>query len=451
MLRTKISGQCGFSSPFGASLMAVLLMFGATEIGNAQSPDTATPDQVTFAKDVAPILQRSCQTCHRPGNIGPMSLLTYQDVRPWARAIKQQIVQRNMPPWYIDRAVGIHRFKNDPSLSDQEIATISKWVDAGAPMGNAVDLPAPRKFEDGDRWHIGKPDVIVTLKKDVLVKSKAPDQWVDLPMEDLGIKINRYIQAVEVKPIKGVSVVHHAVATIHFDDEQGNEQQSLLEEYAVGKFGDIYADNTGRVMPAGAKVMLNLHLHANGTDTPTNVALGVKLYPEGFVPKHIEISQHVGDNEDFDIPPNTKNVRTDGYSVLLKPARITAFQPHLHNRGQAQCLELIYPPAQSAGRAPKETVSCVDRYHFDWHIVYHYDEDAQPIVPAGTILHVTSWFDNTAGNKFNPDPSNPVAFGQRTIDDMSFSWLTFYYLTDDEYKQALEERKTKGKKLTASN
>jgi hypothetical protein len=451
MPRLKIIGQAGSGSLLGATSTAILLVLGAAGIAKAQAPETQTPDQVTFAKDVAPILQRSCQNCHRPGNIGPMSLLTYQEVRPWARAIKQQIVQRNMPPWYIDRAVGIQSFKNDPSLSDQEIATISRWVDAGAPLGNAAELPAARKFEDGDRWHIGKPDVIVTLKKDVLVKSKAPDQWVDLPMEDLGIKINRYIQAVEVKPIKGVSVVHHAVATLHFDDEQGIEQQSLLEEYAVGKFGDIYADKTGRVMPAGAKVMLNLHLHANGTDTPANIALGVKLYPEGYVPKHIEISQHVGDNEDFDIPPNTKNVRVDGYSVLLKPARITAFQPHLHNRGQAQCLELIYPPAQSAGRAPKETVSCVDRYHFDWHIVYHYEEDAQPIVPAGTILHVTSWFDNTAGNKFNPDPSNPVAFGQRTIDDMSFSWLTFYYLSDDEYKQALDERKAKRKKLTASN
>src|SRR5579864_3733982 len=289
MPRMKIIGPYGFCSAFGATLMAVLLMLGATGIGKAQAPATQTSEQLTFAKDVAPILQRSCQNCHRPGNIGPMSLLTYQDVRPWARAIQQQIVQRNMPPWYIDRAVGIHSFKNDPSLSDQEIATISKWVDAGAPLGNAAELPAARKFEDGDRWHIGKPDVIVTLKKDVLVKSKAPDQWVDLPMEDLGIKINRYIQAVEVKPIRGVSVVHHAVATIHFDDEQGNEQQSLLEEYAVGKFGDIYSENTGRLMPKGAKVSMNLHLHANGTDTPANIALGVKLYPEGYVPKHIEI------------------------------------------------------------------------------------------------------------------------------------------------------------------
>ena len=125
-------------------LTATLVMFGASGLVCAQ-------DQPTFAKDVAPILQRSCQPCHRPGNIAPMSFLTYQDVRPWARAIKQQVVQRNMPPWYIDRAVGIRQFKNDPSLSDQEIATISKWVDAGALLGNEADMPPPRQFEDNDR------------------------------------------------------------------------------------------------------------------------------------------------------------------------------------------------------------------------------------------------------------------------------------------------------------
>src|SRR5579864_848305 len=212
MPRMKSIGQTGFGSFFCATLTAVVLMLGATGIGNAQTPAPAASEQVTFAKDVAPILQRSCQTCHRPGNIGPMSLLTYQDVRPWARSIKQQIVQRNMPPWYIDRAVGIHSFKNDPSLSDQEIATISKWVDAGAPMGNESDLPAPRKFDDSDRWHIGKPDVVVTLKKDLLVRAGQPDAWIDAQTEDLGLKTDRYIQAVEVKPIKGVRVVHHAVA-----------------------------------------------------------------------------------------------------------------------------------------------------------------------------------------------------------------------------------------------
>jgi hypothetical protein len=415
----------------------------------AQAP---AQDQPSFAKDVAPILQSHCQTCHRPNNIAPMSLLTYQDARPWARAIKQAVVQRNMPPWFEDRAVGIQKFKNDPSLTDQEIATIVKWVDAGAPMGNPADMPPPRKFDDSDRWHIGKPDVIVTLKKDVLVKSGQADQWLDLPTEDPGIRTDRYIQAVEVKPLKGVKVVHHAVASMKGPDDDSVQGSQHLEEYAVGKFGDIFPDGTGMLMKAGTQIMMNVHLHAIGVDTAANLAVGLKLYPEGVVPKHIEISQHVGDDNDLDIPPNTKNVRADGYTVLMRPARITAFQPHMHNRGQAQCLELIYPNStpEHAGKATRETVSCVDRWKFDWHIVYHFEEDVQPIVPAGTIVHIISLFDNTAANKFNPDPTNALGFGQRTIDEMAFAWLSFYYLSDDEYKQMLAERKAKPKKTTTA-
>ena len=430
-----------------AGLVAAAILFAPAGSVIAQSK---TEGPITFARDIAPLLQRSCQNCHRPGSIGPMSLLTYQDVRPWAKAIRQQVAQRNMPPWYIDRSVGIHSFKNDPSLSDAEIEMISKWVDAGAPLGDPVQMPPPKQFEDSDRWHIGTPDTVVVLKKEVLVKAKAPDYWADLPMEDLGLKTDRYIRAVEVKPIKGAKVVHHAVAQTRLEDEQGNEEQGLLEEYAVGKFGDIFPEGTGRLIRAGTQAIINVHLHANGTDTPVQIAVGIKYYPEGYKPEHLETVAHVGDNEDFDIPPNTKNVRADGYTVLTKPARITAFQPHLHNRGQAQCLELIYPPAQSGGRAPSETVSCVDRYHFNWHIVYHYAEDAQPIVPAGTVLHVTSWYDNTTGNKFNPDPSNPIAFGQRSVDDMSFAWLSWYYLSEDEYRQMLTEREKKPRKATSA-
>jgi len=202
--------------------LGALVIFGTSGLVQAQTK--SAPDQPTFASDVAPILQRSCQNCHRPGNIAPMSLLTYQDVRPWARAIKQQIAQRNMPPWYISRTVGVQKFKNDPSLSDQEIALISRWVDNGAPMGDDRDLPPPRKFDDNDRWHIGEPDVVVQLKKEVLVKAKAPDYWADLDLGDLALKTDRYIQAIEVKPLKGVKAVHHAVAQSRFEDEQGNLQ-----------------------------------------------------------------------------------------------------------------------------------------------------------------------------------------------------------------------------------
>ena len=409
---------------------------------------------VTFAKDVAPILQRACQNCHRAGSIGPMPLLTYTDARPWARSIKQQVVQRNMPPWFIDRAVGIQKFKNDASLSEQEIATIVEWVDAGAPMGNAADLPKPRVFDDGDRWHIGKPDVVVTLNRDVLVHAKQADQWLDLPTEDLGLKGDRYIAAMEIKPIRGAKVLHHVESSLVEPEEAGAMQGKIhLEEYAVGKFGDTFPEGTGMLLKTGSKIMANVHVHADGEDTPMNIAVGLRLYPEGVTPKHVAHAQQLGSAADLDIRPNTKNVRADGYTVLSRPAVITAFQPHMHNRGQAQCLELMYPSSgvgDRPGGVRTETVSCVDRFKFNWHVVYEYADDVAPIVPAGTILHVISLYDNTSGNAFNPDPSNWVGFGNRTIDEMGFSWINWYYLTDEEYKQAVADRAKSKLKTSAS-
>ena len=399
----------------------------------------AQSSPITFAKDVAPILQRACQNCHRAGSIGPMPLLTYTDARPWARSIKQQVAQRNMPPWFIDRAVGIQKFKNDASLTEQEIATIVQWVDAGAPMGNAADLPKPRVFDDSDRWHIGKPDVVVTLNKDVIVKSKQADQWLDLPTEDLGLKSDRYIAAMEIKPIRGAKVLHHVESSLVEPEEAGAMQGKIhLEEYAVGKFGDTFPEGTGMLLKTGSKIMANVHVHADGEDTPMNIAVGLRLYPEGVTPKHVAHAQQLGSAADLDIRPNTKNVRADGYTVLSRPAVITAFQPHMHNRGKASCMEAIYP-----GGHKVETLSCVSRYQFAWHIVYLYGEDDQPLLPAGTILHVSSWYDNSPSNKFNPDPDNLITYGQRTIDEMGGAWISYYFLSDEEYKQQVAARKAK--------
>ncbi|HTD44343.1 MAG TPA: hypothetical protein VK687_09190, partial [Bryobacteraceae bacterium] len=164
--------------------------------------------QVTFTKDVAAILQKRCQVCHRPDTFAPMSLLTYEQARPWARAIKQKILAREMPPWYIDKNVGIRNFSNDVSLSDQEIATIVQWVDSGAPQGNPADMPPPRKFDDSDQWHI-RPDLIVQLPKDVIVPAQAADRWIDV-LADTGLTEDRYIKGVEIKPTKGFRAVHHA-------------------------------------------------------------------------------------------------------------------------------------------------------------------------------------------------------------------------------------------------
>ncbi len=220
---------------------------------------------VTFTKDVAPILQAHCQVCHRPDNIAPMSLLTYQDARPWAKSIKQQVVQRNMPPWFIDPHVGIRKFKDDPSLSERDIATISAWVDAGAPMGNLADMPPPRQFEDADKWHIGKPDLIVSMPVAYTVKPAASDWWGNF-IADSGLTEDRYIKAVETKPTRdGIKIVHHAVTSLVYDD--GQPGGGTLNEYAVGKNGDIYPDGSGKLMKAGVAHPLQ---HALPCDRPAD-------------------------------------------------------------------------------------------------------------------------------------------------------------------------------------
>jgi hypothetical protein len=396
--------------------------------------------EVTFTKDVAPILQARCQVCHRPDTFAPMSLLTYEDARPWAKSIKLKVVAREMPPWYIDKNVGVRHFKNDVSLSDDEIATIVKWVDAGAPKGNPSDMPPPRKFEDSDTWHMGEPDLIVQLPKDQIVPAAGADRWIDV-LVDAGLTEDRYIKGIELRPLKGFRAVHHVTTSMKNDDDadgDDNVQGSFLNEYALGKGADVFPDGAGRLIKAGTKINFNLHLHSIGQDTPANVALGLKLYPKGYSPKFSETTEKIGDPKDLDLPPNENNVRFDGYNTLTKPARLLSFQPHMHNRGKASCMEAIYP-----GGHKVETLSCVSRYQFAWHIVYLYGEDEQPLLPAGTILHVISWYDNSPSNKFNPDPDNLITYGQRTIDEMGGAWISYYFLSDEEYKAQLAARKTK--------
>src|SRR3989442_13635625 len=190
-------GRSVMSSTGPALLVAVMVVFAASASLGAQQP-AASQGQVTFAKDIAPILQRSCQDCHRPGSVAPMSLLTYDDVRPWARSIKLRTSRREMPPWFIEKNVGIQKFKNDPSLSDEEIALIATWVDSGARLGNPADMPPPRRFPDKDAWSIGTPDLIVSSPV-VDLKAVAPDFWGPLDSSPTGLTELRYIKAVEIK------------------------------------------------------------------------------------------------------------------------------------------------------------------------------------------------------------------------------------------------------------
>ena len=432
--------------------LALLIALGGFTLAAAAAD---APQQVTFSKEVAPIFQEHCQNCHHVGTVAPMSLVTYQEARPWAAAIKQRVSAREMPPWLIDRNIGVQHFNNDESLTDEEIATIVKWVDSGAPQGNPADMPPARKFADDQAWQIGKPDMIVTLPKDVVVKAHGADWWPDI-LVDPGLTEDRYVQGVQIIPTKGYNVVHHIRTSIvepeagtrHSGQLDGNvqlevgEQGVFLNEYAIGKGADVFPDGSGRLIKAGTKINFQFHLHSSGTETPTNVALGLKLYPKGYVPKHVITSLTVGIN-DVDLRPHEANVRSDAYMPLIKPARLLSFQPHMHNRGKAECLEAIYPNGKT------EMLSCA-RFEFNWMRNYVYADDAAPLLPAGTILHSIMWHDNSDQSRFNPDPDAQVTWGERTVDEMASAWLSYYYMSEEDYKKEVEARKAAHPKLIST-
>ena len=220
------------------------------------------------------------------------------------------------------------------------------------------------------------------------------------------------------------------------------EQGIFLNEYAIGKGADEFREGAGRLIKAGTKINFQFHLHSSGTETPVNVMLGLKFYPKGYTPKHTITSLTISAGQ-VDLRPHESNARSDGYEHLIKPARLLSFQPHMHNRGKAECLEAIYPNGKT------EMLSCA-KFEFNWMVNYVYAEDAAPLLPAGTVLHSIMWHDNSAENKFNPDPDAQITYGQRTVDEMGSAWVSYYYMSEEDFKMETEARKAKQKILTSA-
>ena len=433
-----------------SALWVIAALLAVPSVAAAQSQNGR---QVTFAKDVAPIFQKKCQECHRPGAMAPMSLVTYADVRPWARSIKARVASREMPPFHVDRTIGIQSFKNDPSLLDWEVETIVKWVDNGVPMGNPADMPPPRQFGDPNAWQIGEPDIVVKFPK-YLVPAESPDLYGDL-FADIPIDSDRYIKAIQTRSATAVShkVVHHALSyTVSPDSivgDMSNEGGQFLVEYASGKNAEVYPEGSGVLLKAGEKARVSYHTHSYGEDTNMEIELGMVLYPKGYVPPKIRWSKQLAQpSVPLDIPPGTV-ARSDGYVFMHKPAKIIAFQPHMHLLGVKQCLELIYP--SEGASAKTEVANCIN-FNNSWHLTYNYADDAQPLVPAGTVLHNIQWHDNTTANPRASDPRNWVGNGSRTVDEMGFFWIGWVEMTEDEYQKELADRKarqTKTQQTTA--
>ncbi len=427
----------------GLGVLAILAAAPALAAGQ----ETAGERELTFTRDIAPIIHRSCSRCHRPDEVAPMSLMTYEEVRPWARSIRNRVASREMPPWHVDRRIGIQQFKNDPSLTDAEVATIVDWVDAGAPRGDLADMPPLPTYGSADDWQIGEPDLIVRYPNH-LVPAAGPDLFGYL-YASFDLEEDRYIRAIQTKPAdnKARQVVHHtnAFAIAPGDTTEGAESERHLVEYASGKQAEIYPPDSGVLLQAGSQTRLSYHLHSVGEDVDTMVELGVVFHPQGTVPDHIRWTKQLAGAHGtiaglVDLPPG-QVTRSDGYTRFGKAARITMFQPHMHMLGKYQCLELIYPtqPVRT------EIVNCA-HFDYNWHLAYNYDDGAAPLVPAGTILHVINWHDNSAGHRANPDPRNWTGSGGRTIDEMGFAWIGWYDLTDEEYEAELAGREAARRK-----
>ena len=465
--------RAGFGRLGGGLTAAVLASAGGLAAlpgaARAQAAGGAA-EAPTFAEDVAPIFRRACQECHRPGSMAPMSLLTYQDARPWARSIRARVAAREMPPWFLDRTIGIQRFINDVSLSDAEIDTVVRWVDAGAPPGDLDALPPPREWPDGDRFRLedelGPPDHVVRFEP-FTMPPVAQDTFFR-PFADAGLTEPRWVRAAETKPAgrQGRRIAHHASAYLHQPESaafleaerellggqaaaaavlaaararsggDSIDTREMFTEWAQGKGGEIYPDGTGKLIRPGARFEVQIHYHAVGEEITDQLELGLWLHPQGVTPKYSVTYVSVGtqNNKPLHIPPHSVTVHQGSYT-LPAPGILHNFQPHMHYRGSAFSMEAIYPDGR------RELLNHADRFSNDWHVSYVYHPDAAPLLPRGTVLQITAWHDNTAANRNNPDPRQWVAYGPRTVDEMAHSNSQIIFITDDDYERMAAARR----------
>jgi hypothetical protein len=409
---------------------------------------------VTYTKDVAPIFQEKCESCHRPGTNAPMALRTWQEARPWAKSIKSRVISQNMPPWHIDKTVGIQKFQNDRSLNDEQIATIVKWVDGGALQGDPRDMPMAKVWPSEEGWMLakqfGEPDLIIK-SDDYTMHAKGQDVWWK-PVSVIPLTEARWVRAVELRPTPGGRLItHHSVASLHqsdpdaktdadADDDPGGTPNpgGILMEWAIGKNYDTYRPGSGKLLLPGSEIRWDIHYHASGEQTTDHSELAIYLYPKAQEPKYKTVLTNFGATNradgGLDIPPNTIKA-TQGYHVLKSAARLENFQPHMHLRGKAMSMEAILPDGTI------QLLSYVDKFNFNWMNNYIYADDAAPVLPKGTVIHVTAWHDNTAANPNNPDPDQWVGQGDRTVDEMAHAWVNVTYISDQDYKDWLAAHK----------
>ncbi len=383
----------------------------------------------TFHKDVQPILANRCQGCHRAGEIGPMSFMNYGEVRPWAKAIKQSVSTRRMPPWFADPHFG--KWANDRAMSQQEIDTVVAWVDGGAPEGDVKDKRPARTFVDG--WNIPEPDLVVGMTKPFPVPAgaKVDYQYIVVPT---GLKEDKWVRMVEARP-SDRTVVHHVVVFIRDPKSKwlreaepgvpfvpnrtgkdrridvGGGGNEILHIYTPGNLPDVWSPTQAKLLPAGSDLVFQMHYTSTKKSTEDMTKLGIVYAKEP--PKERIMTLAVG-NESFSIPPNADNHRVPGSFTIPNDATLMSFFPHMHLRGKAFEYSLVKD-------GQRETLLRVPRYDFNWQLTYKME---QPLVlKPGTKIEAVGFFDNSANNPWNPDPNATVTWGEQSWEEMMYGFF----------------------------
>jgi hypothetical protein len=367
---------------------------------------------VTFSKDVAPILQKSCQGCHRPGEAAPMPLLTYKQARPWAAAIREAVTLKRMPPWYADPHYGT--FSNDRSLSKTEISTLVAWADGGAPEGDPKLTPTPVPFVDG--WNIGEPDLILEMTEEYNIPASGTIayQYFTIPTE---FTEDKWVQMAEVRP-GNRALVHHVIAYVKPPRKEGDEAKpkketkEFLVGYAPGSVPETLEPGRAKLIKAGSEIVFQVHYTANGTAGVDRSKVGLIFAKE---PPRERVMTLAASNNKFVIPAEDSNFQVDSKYTLTRDSTLTALFPHMHLRGKDFEYRVTLPGGET------RTLLKVPEYSFSWQLTYSL---AEPIeLPKGSVIECTAHFDNSVNNKFNPDSSKEVRWGDQSWEEMMIGFF----------------------------
>ena len=394
--------------------------FAVTAVAAVAPADEA----VVFSRDVAPILMRHCVVCHRPGEIAPMSLLTHDEARPWARSIRRVVASGEMPPWFANPEHGA--WANDARLSEEERETIVAWVDGGAPPGDPALMPEAPRFNDG--WQLGEPDHVIELPP-VTVPATGPD-LAPSQLVRLNLPERRWLRAVEFRP-GDRTVNHHQIAFAGgfagvgaASGQQGAGQGAsgdrpppgeapavgveIFAVWAVGAAPTVFPNGAGRWVEPGALLMINQHYHPNGESERTDTTRIGLFFGDG--PLEVEVEAVLAGRMDFTIPAGAPDHRIEARYELTNDSRIVSYFPHMHMRGRSMSFTAVLPDGS------REVLLDVPEYDFDWQLFYY--PQAPKRLPAGTVVEVVAHYDNSSDNPDNPDPTRDVGFGFQSTDEM---------------------------------